>query len=72
MPLKYKLIYFPVTARAEMTRLMFAAAGVEYEDYRIKWEDWQKLKPGRSSFFLELKKQQPFYGIIILYTFNLA
>ena len=48
MPPKYKLIYFPVTARAEMTRLMFAAAGVDYEDYRIKWEDWKKLKPGRS------------------------
>ena len=48
MPPKYKLIYFPVTARAEMTRLMFAAAGVEYEDYRIKWEDWPTLKPGRS------------------------
>ena len=56
MPPKYKLIYFPVTARAEMTRLMFAAAGVDYEDYRIKWEDWKKLKPGRSCFSLNLKK----------------
>ena len=47
MPPKYKLTYFPITARAGMTRLMFAAAGVEYEDERIMWEDWPKLKPGR-------------------------
>ena len=47
MATKYKLIYFTRTGRAEMTRLMFAAAGVKYEDVRIKLEDWPKLKPGR-------------------------
>ena len=43
---KYKLIYFTRTGRAEMTRLMFAAAGVKYEDERITLKDWPKLKPG--------------------------
>ena len=46
MPSKYKLIYFPLTGRAEAIRLMFAAAGVEYEDCRIPFEEWPKLKPG--------------------------
>ena len=35
-----------------MTRLMFAAAGVKYEDERIKWEDWPKLKTGRQRLYL--------------------
>ena len=34
-----------------MTRLMFAAAGVKYEDERIKWEDWPKLKTGRQRLY---------------------
>ncbi|ODM88751.1 putative glutathione S-transferase 6 [Orchesella cincta] len=33
---KYKLIYFNVMARAEPIRLIFAAAGVQYEDYRLE------------------------------------
>ena len=48
MPSKYKLIYFDVTGRAEMTRLMFAAADVKYEDQRVKFADWPKLKPGKA------------------------
>ena len=50
MPFKYKLIYFNVTGRAEMVRTMFAAAGVEYEDERIKMADWPKLKAGKETF----------------------
>ena len=50
MPAKYKLIYFNVTGRAEMIRTMFAAAGVEYEDERIKMADWPKLKAGKEAF----------------------
>ena len=51
MPAKYKLIYFNVTGRAEMVRTMFAAAGVEYEDERIKMADWPKLKAGKEGDF---------------------
>eukprot|EP00058_Branchiostoma_floridae_P024903 XP_002610393.1 hypothetical protein BRAFLDRAFT_209281 [Branchiostoma floridae] len=42
---KYKLTYFDVRARAEPTRLLFAAAGVEYEDVRVQRQDWEALKP---------------------------
>ena len=42
---KYVLIYFPLRGRAELARLVFAAAGVEYEDRRVAGEEWQKLKP---------------------------
>ncbi|XP_072014445.1 hematopoietic prostaglandin D synthase-like isoform X2 [Amphiura filiformis] len=42
---KYKLINFPVRGRAELTRYMFAQAGVEYEDHRIEFANWPTLKP---------------------------
>jgi len=40
----YKLTYFNVKARAEIIRLIFAAAGVEYEDVRIPRDQWPSLK----------------------------
>ena len=44
----YKLIYFDHTkGRAEMTRLLFAAAGVKYEDCRVNVEEFQKLKDSK-------------------------
>ncbi|CAH1247073.1 HPGDS [Branchiostoma lanceolatum] len=42
---KYKLTYFNVRARGEPTRLIFAAGGVEYEDVRVQFEEWQPIKP---------------------------
>jgi len=39
----YKLTYFDLRGRGEIIRLVFAAAGVQYEDYRIKSE-WAELK----------------------------
>ncbi|XP_072051484.1 uncharacterized protein [Amphiura filiformis] len=43
----YKLMYFDVRGRAEIIRLLFAQAGVKYEDVRIPigGEEWKKLKP---------------------------
>jgi len=41
---KYKLTYFNSKALAEPIRMMFAVAGVEYEDIRIQKEEWPEQK----------------------------
>uniref|UniRef100_A0A914W1U6 glutathione transferase n=1 Tax=Plectus sambesii TaxID=2011161 RepID=A0A914W1U6_9BILA len=43
-PPHYKLTYFNMMGRAEPMRLMFAYAGVPYEDNRIEKEQWPALK----------------------------
>ena len=43
----YTLEYFDLQARGEIIRLIFAEAAVEYEDHRIAFQDWLKLKPGK-------------------------
>jgi len=40
----YKLTYFDLRARAEVSRLLFAAAGVPYEDIRVERSRWPDLK----------------------------
>ena len=40
----YKLNYFNLRGRAEVARMMFAEAQVEFEDHRIEQEDWPKEK----------------------------
>jgi glutathione S-transferase len=53
----YKLNYFNGKGRAELSRLVLAAAGVEYEDFRWEREDWPKYKaqsPTGQSPFLEV------------------
>jgi len=41
----YKLTYFPIRARGECARLLFAQANVPYEDDRVPFEKWAELKP---------------------------
>ena len=41
----YKLVYFNLAARAELSRFIFAQAGVKYEDKRIEFKDWPEYKP---------------------------
>lgn len=43
----YKLIYFNIKGRAEIPRLIFAAAGQEYEDERIDFKEWPQRKTGK-------------------------
>ena len=42
----YKLIYFHSRGLAEVTRYLFAAAGVKYEDVRLTSEEWAEIKKG--------------------------
>ncbi|XP_070548576.1 S-crystallin SL11-like isoform X1 [Ptychodera flava] len=41
---QYRLMYFNLRARAETSRMIFAAAGVEYEDVRVAREKWPTEK----------------------------
>ncbi|NXT27972.1 HPGDS synthase, partial [Syrrhaptes paradoxus] len=41
----YKLTYFNLRGRAEISRYLFAYSGTKYEDHRIEPADWPKFKP---------------------------
>ncbi|XP_002730920.1 hematopoietic prostaglandin D synthase-like [Saccoglossus kowalevskii] len=40
----YKLHYFNLQGRGEIIRLVFAAAGVEYEEIQYEFKDWPTVK----------------------------
>ncbi|XP_056020331.1 glutathione S-transferase-like [Ostrea edulis] len=42
---KYTYHYFNVKGRGEIVRLIFVAAGVDFDDRRIEFQDWPKVKP---------------------------
>ncbi|XP_048797231.1 hematopoietic prostaglandin D synthase [Lagopus muta] len=41
----YKLTYFNLRGRAEISRYIFAYSGIKYEDHRLEVADWPKIKP---------------------------
>uniref|UniRef100_G3UUM8 glutathione transferase n=1 Tax=Meleagris gallopavo TaxID=9103 RepID=G3UUM8_MELGA len=41
----YKLTYFNLRGRAEISRYIFAYSGIKYEDHRLEGADWPKIKP---------------------------
>ncbi len=43
---KIRLTYFDGAGRAELSRLILAAAGLDYEDRRIDNEQWMRMKEG--------------------------
>ena len=42
-----KLTYFNGRGRAEVSRLILAHAGVEYEDKRVEFSEWAALKSSK-------------------------
>jgi len=44
-----KLTYFNAKGRAELSRMILAQAGVDYEDVRIEKEDWPSHKSSKFS-----------------------
>nr|UOU03303.1 glutathione S-transferase sigma 14 [Brachionus rubens] len=40
----YVLNYFDLSGRGELIRLVFAAGNIDYEDNRVKFEEWPQIK----------------------------
>ena len=43
----YKLIYFNLRGRAELSRLILHHQGVKFEDFRFEGAEWPKYKAGK-------------------------
>ena len=50
----FKLTYFDAEGRAELTRLIFTKAGQKFEDERINFDDWEKVKGELGVTWLEM------------------
>jgi len=65
----YKLTYFSVEARGELIRLIFAQAGVKYEDVRISFSDFGPIKdstPFGSLPVLEIDSSEVLSGSAVI------
>ncbi|XP_061162401.1 glutathione S-transferase 1-like [Saccostrea echinata] len=65
---KYVFTYFDGRGRGEPGRMLFAVAGIPFEDRRIKQEDWPALKPktpGGSLPVLEIDGQPITQSLVI-------
>lgn len=43
----YRLHYFDVRGRAEIVRMLFKLAQVEFEDIRVTESEWPRVKLGK-------------------------
>ncbi|EDV23408.1 uncharacterized protein TRIADDRAFT_58007 [Trichoplax adhaerens] len=50
----YKLTYFDIRGRAEVSRYILAVAGIDYVDERFTEEEWPKIKPTVKNPFKQL------------------
>lgn len=57
----YRLHYFDVRGRAEIVRMLFKLAQVEFEDIRVTESEWTRVKLGKFVDF--------FYRLINLFFF---
>ncbi|XP_048739371.2 glutathione S-transferase-like [Ostrea edulis] len=65
---KYVFTYFDGRGRGEPARILFAAAGVPFEDRRLQQEEWPALKPktpGGSLPILEVDGQPVSQSLVI-------
>lgn len=46
---KPKILYFDGKGRAETARILLAQAGIDFDDERISFDEWQKKKVGMCS-----------------------
>ena len=46
-PAMYKLTYFEARGLAEPIRMIFALAGVKFDDIRLCDDDWEELKASK-------------------------
>ena len=46
----YTLYYFNGRGRAEICRMLMAAAGVPYTDKRFEFNEWDKYRNGKFAF----------------------
>ena len=52
---KYILNYFQIAGRAEVARLMFHVAGVEFEDNQMTFPEWATAKSdSKSKLFVRM------------------
>lgn len=58
----YKLIYFNVRGRAELSRLILHCAEVPFEDYRIEHSEWLSLKQGLHHIFCSFHANVFYYA----------
>jgi hypothetical protein len=59
----YKLTYFNVRALGELPRLIFAAAGVKFDDCRVKdpFVEWPEMK--KSKYLVKVDKEIHYMSI---------
>lgn len=52
---EYKLHYFPLRGRAEITRIMFTVAGKQFDDVRVSMSEWQEKKKSKNDLYLKIE-----------------